>query len=156
MPISSRRESHLKQHGIDDTGVAHPHTGARLQTAQAAHVPGERLAKAVVVGQEGRFLMVVVPSDPPVHRGRLHEYLGEPVGLATEAELAGLCPDCEPGAVPPIGGAYALRTLVDRRLTDLPEVYFESGDHEHLVKISGARLADLMGSAEVVDVGQHL
>jgi Ala-tRNA(Pro) deacylase len=156
MPISSRLESHLKQQGIDYTLVAHPHTGASMQTAQAAHVPGERLAKAVVVGQEGRFLMVVVPSDHHVHLGRLHEYLGEPVGLATEAELAGLFPDCEPGAVPPIGGAYALRTLVDRRLTDLPEVYFESGDHEHLVKISGARLADLMGSAEVVDVGRHL
>ncbi len=95
-------------------------------------------------------------SDHHVHPGRRHEYLGEPVGLATEAELAVLFPDWEPGAGPPIGGAYALRTLVDRRLTDLPEVYFEPGDHEHLVKISGARLADLMESAEVVDVGRHI
>jgi Ala-tRNA(Pro) deacylase len=38
----------------------------------------------------------------------------------------------------------------------LPEVYFESGDHEHLVKISGAGFADLMRAAELVDVGRHI
>lgn len=156
MPISATLESYLQQQRIDYTLVRHPHTGASMHTAQAAHVPGDRLAKAVVVNQEGRYLMVVVPSDHHVHLGRLHEHLGAAVGLATEAELAGLFPDCEPGAVPPIGSAFALRTLVDRHLMDLPEVYFESGDHEHLMKVSGARFADLMESAEVVDVGRHI
>jgi Ala-tRNA(Pro) deacylase len=55
-----------------------------------------------------------------------------------------------------VGAAYELRTLVDRHLMNLPEVYFESGDHEHLIKLSGARFADLMRAADVVDVGRHL
>jgi Ala-tRNA(Pro) deacylase len=38
----------------------------------------------------------------------------------------------------------------------MPEVYVESGDHEHLMKISGARFADLLRAAEVVDVGRHI
>ncbi|NCC27543.1 MAG: YbaK/EbsC family protein [Gammaproteobacteria bacterium] len=156
MSISCTLESYLGEHRIDFNLVRHPHTGASMDTAQAAHVPGDRLAKGVVVNQDGHSLLVVVPSDYHVHLGRLHEHLGEPVGLATEAELAGLFPDCEPGAVPPVGAAYGLRTLVDRHLMSLPEVYFESGDHEHLVKISGAGFADLMRAAEVVDVGRHI
>ncbi|UHD14800.1 aminoacyl-tRNA deacylase [Thiocapsa bogorovii] len=156
MSIPSTLQSYLKEQSVDFALVRHPHTGASMDTAQAAHVPGDHLAKGVVVSQDGRYLLVVVPADYHVHLGRLHEHLGEPVGLATEAEVAGLFPDCEPGAVPPIGGAYALRTLVDRHLMNLPEVYFESGDHEHLVKISGDRFADLMRAAEVVDVGRHL
>ena len=156
MSIPCTLESYLKEQCIDYTLVRHAHTGASMDTAQAAHVPGDHLAKGVVVNQDGRYLLVVVPADYHVHLGRLHEYLGEPVGLATEAELAGLFPDCEPGAVPPIGTAYELRTLVDRHLMNLPEVYFESGDHEHLIKITGARFADLMGVAEVVDVGRHI
>jgi Ala-tRNA(Pro) deacylase len=156
MSIPCTLESYLKEQCIDFTLVRHPHTGASMDTAQAAHVPGGHLAKGVVVNQDGRHLLVVVPADYHVHLGRLHEHLGEPVGLATEAELAGLFPDCEPGAVPPVGAAYELKTLVDRHLMGLPEVYFESGDHEHLIKLSGARFADLMRAAEVVDVGRHI
>ncbi|RKT44784.1 aminoacyl-tRNA deacylase [Thiocapsa rosea] len=156
MSIPCTLESYLKEQCIDFTLVRHPHTGASMHTAQAAHVPGDHLAKGVVVNQDGRYLLVVVPADYHVHLGRLQQHLGEPVGLATESELAGLFPDCEPGAVPPIGAAYELRTLVDRHLMGLPEVYFESGDHEHLIKISGAGFSDLMRAAEVVDVGRHL
>jgi Ala-tRNA(Pro) deacylase len=45
------------------------------------------------------------------------------------------------------------RMLEEHRM---PEVYVESGDHEHLLKIAGARFADLMRAAEVVDVGRHI
>lgn len=156
MSISNRLESYLKEQCVQYSLVRHPHTGSSMDTAQAAHVPGDRLAKGVVVNHGGHYLLVVVPSDYHVHLGRLHAYLGEPAGLATEEELAELFPDCEPGAVPPIGVPYELRTLVDRSLLGLPEVYFECGDHENLVKMDGAQFATLLEGAEPVDVGQHV
>lgn len=79
MSISCTLESYLEEHRIDFTLVRHPHTGASMDTAQAAHVPGDRLAKGVVVNQDGHSLLVVVPSDYHVHLGRLHEHLGEAV-----------------------------------------------------------------------------
>ncbi len=156
MSVSRKLESYLKEHVIHYKAVRHPHSGSSLDTAQAAHVPGDLLAKAVVVRPEGRYLMVVVPSAYHVDLERLEGYLGEPVRLATEAELAQLFPDCEPGAVPPVGIAYEIRTLADRRLLGLPEIYFESGDHEHLIKVSGEQYAMLMEGAEEVDVGRHI
>jgi Ala-tRNA(Pro) deacylase len=77
------------------------------------------------------------------------------VGLATEQELVELFPDCEGGAIPPLGTAYRLVTLVDRDLLKQPEVYFESGDHEHLVKVTGQQFSSLLGDAEPVNVATH-
>jgi len=156
MPISRTLACYLKEQCIKFSLVPHPHTGSSMDTAQAAHVPGDLLAKAVVARSIGRFLLVVVPSAYHVDLERLQAHLGHPVELAAEADLVGLFPDCEPGAVPPVGVAYEIRTFVDRHLLGLPEVYFESGDHEHLIKLSGGQFALLMEGAEEVDVGRHI
>jgi Ala-tRNA(Pro) deacylase len=127
-----------------------------MATAAAAHVPGDRLAKAVIVQDGDGPLMVVVPSDYHVHLGLLHKHLNREVGLVTEDEVLKLFPDCDEGAVPPIGAAYGIPTLVDEALLDEPEVYLESGDHEHLVKVSGEHFRTLLADAERVQVGQHI
>jgi Ala-tRNA(Pro) deacylase len=51
--------------------------------------------------------------------------------------LTELLTDCAPGAVPPLGPVYGIETFLDEALTTLSEVYFESGDHQNLVKVSG-------------------
>jgi Ala-tRNA(Pro) deacylase len=82
--------------------------------------------------------------------------IGRAVGLAAESDLARLFPDCEPGAAPPVGAPYGLKTLVDRVVLEQPEVFFEAGDHEHLVRMDGASFKALLGDAKVVDVGRHI
>ena len=100
-------------------------------------------------------MMVVVPSDYHVHLGKLHQLLEREVGLATESELAQLFPDCDLGAIPPLGTAYKLITFVDRSLLNRPVIYFESGDHEHLIKVSGNEFAQLLGDAEAVNISRY-
>ncbi|MCG7869717.1 MAG: YbaK/EbsC family protein, partial [Candidatus Thiodiazotropha taylori] len=126
-----------------------------MESAGAAHIESEHLAKAVIVKEGDEYMMVVVPSDYHIHLGKLHKLLGREVGLATESELMELFPDCERGAIPPLGTAYRLITLVDSNLLNQNEVYFESGDHEHLIKVSGEEFAHLLGEAELVDVTRH-
>lgn len=156
MSIASTLESFLNEQSINYVLVQHSHTGSSMDTAQAAHIPGGHLAKGVAVNHEGRFLLVVVPSDYHVDLGRLQAHLGGTVAMATESQLTELFPDCDQGAAPPIGAAYGLRTLLDRSLKGCAEVYFESGDHEHLVKVSGDQFALLMQGAEEVDIGKHI
>ena len=156
MAISARLASYLEAQGVDYTLVPHPHTESSMATAAAARVPGDRLAKAVIVGDDQGWMMVVVPSDYHVHLGALHRHLGRTLGLATEPEAVGLFPDCDEGAIPPIGPAFDLRTLIDERLLSVPEVFFESGDHEHLVRVSGDQFRTLLAEAEPIDVGQHV
>jgi Ala-tRNA(Pro) deacylase len=156
MSIASTLKAYLDARSVTYTLVPHAHTGSSMDTAASAHVPGDRLAKAVIVRSEDDPLMVVVPSDYHVHLGLLHRHLGKEVGLATEAELASLFPDCEPGAVPTVGRAYGVRTLLDSTLLNEPEVYLEAGDHETLVRLTGDEFRALMEEAEAVDVGQHI
>lgn len=156
MITANKLEAYLVEHSIGYHLIPHPHSESSMFTAAAAHVPGDRLAKAVIVKAGDEYLMVVVPSSCHVHMGALHRKLGHDVGLATESELAGLFPDCDQGAVPPVGEAYGLRAVVDRGLLEEPEVYFEAGDHEHLVQISGQSFKTLQAGAEAVDVAQRI
>jgi Ala-tRNA(Pro) deacylase len=156
MSIATTLRTYLEGRAITYALVPHPHTGSSMDTAALAHVPGDRLAKAVIVQSQGEPLMVVVPSDYHVHLGLLHRHLGSEVGLATEQELSALFPDCEPGAIPVIGQAYGIRTLLDSTLLEEPELYLEAGDHETLVRVVGDDFRTLMEDAEPVDVGQHI
>ena len=155
MNIATKLQAYLDASSVDYDLISHPHTESSMVTAAASHVPGDRLAKGVIVKDGEDYLMVVVPSDYHVHLGDLHRKLGRDVGLATESELAGLFPDCDEGAVPPVGKAYGLRSLLDRALLEQPEIFFEAGDHEHLLKMSGQNFQALQAEAEVVEVARH-
>ena len=80
--------------------------------------------------------------------GLLRQQFGHAVVLASEAELADLFPDCETGAVPPLGTAWGVDTFVDESLLAEAEVYFEAGDHESVVRVSGDQFEKLLENAE--------
>lgn len=156
MAMSERLNVYLNQHHATFDLVAHPPSGTSLETAEAAHVPRDRLAKAVVVKERGNYAMVVVPSSQNVDLERLRERLHHRVDLASEAELTALFPDCSPGAIPPIGPAFHMATLWDSRLADRADVYFEAGDHEELIHVSALQFVDLMGDAQCGRFGQSV
>jgi Ala-tRNA(Pro) deacylase len=155
MSISSTVKSYIEKQAVPFEVIAHKHTRSSKESAGAAHVEHHHVAKAVIVKERDEYMMVVVPGDFHVHLGKLHQLLEREVGLATENELVQLFPDCEIGAIPPLGTAYKLITLVDRSLLNRSEIYFESGDHEHLIKVTGEEFAHLLGDAETVDVGRY-
>ena len=146
MPITL--EEFLSQHNASYDLIPHPHTGSSMETAEEAHVPGIQLAKAVVIRDGDQYLMVVVPSVEHVDMGLLRQQFGHSVVMASESELADLFPDCETGAVPPLGSAWGVDTYVDESLFAEPEVYFEAGDHESVVRVSGDQFEQLLEDAE--------
>jgi Ala-tRNA(Pro) deacylase len=158
MAMATRLRQYLKQHEADYKLVSHPHSGSSMESAEQAHVPGDALAKGVVVKEQGEYLLVVVPSDYHIELETLRRILKREVALAHEGELGRLFPDCELGAVPPIGEAYGLATLWDpsTSLGQLDRVFFESGDHEHLVAVSGEQFHELMAPAERAEFSHHI
>jgi len=146
--ISSTLNEFLKQQEVAFELIPHPHTGSSMDSAQQAHVPGNRLAKAVVLKGDGNYSMVIVPSVEHVDLAVLREQLGTGLELATEFELGELFPDCDVGAVPPIGPAWGMDTYLDECfLANDEEIYFEAGDHEDLVRVSGDQFRKLLGDA---------
>jgi Ala-tRNA(Pro) deacylase len=156
MPVAETLRNYLGSHGVNYEVVLHQHTGSSMETAEAAHIPGERLAKAVLVEDDNGYLMVIVPSTHHVDLGILHKALERPLGLATEAELAELFPDCEPGAIPALGPAYGIAAVWDSALAQEPEVYFEGGDHELVIRVSSEQFRQLLADAPQGRFSHHL
>ncbi|HIE69782.1 MAG TPA: aminoacyl-tRNA deacylase, partial [Planctomycetes bacterium] len=55
-------QQYLDDKHIDYDVLKHKRTCSLEGTAHASHVPGERLAKAVVLTREGGFVVAVVPA----------------------------------------------------------------------------------------------
>lgn len=135
--------------------VPHPRTYTSMETAEAAHIAGDRLAKAVLVRSEDGPLVVVVPSTHHVRLPALDERFGHSFDLATESDAQELFKDCDVGSIPPLGQAYGLPVVVDDVLLRQDEVYFEGGDHEQLVRVSGDDFRRLMAGADHGSFGRH-
>ena len=144
MGIAITLEQYLGENGIAYDCVEHAATTTSLRSAESSHIPGEHLAKGVLLKRRDGYILAVVPASRQVELEAVGAWLRQPVGLATEDEVAQLFPDCTPGAVPPIAAAYGLRSLVDERLESQGDVYFEAGDHRTLVHVSGEAFQALM------------
>ena len=110
---------------------------AAQRVAQALHVPGREVAKAVLLRSDEGYVLAVLPATRRVDLGRVRHYLGdESADLASEAELERLFPDCERGAVPPFGSLYHLETLVDESLAEDDQIVFEASSHEEAIRMA--------------------
>lgn len=144
MAMSLTLQKFLAQHGIAYEVLPHPYTVTSMNTASSARVPGDKLAKPVILEDEQGYIMAVIPANRHVKIGEIRHMLKRNIGLATESELQQLFPDCDLGAVPPIGQAYGMETIVDDSLIQAGDIYFEAGDHEDVIHIKGAAFRRLM------------
>ena len=155
MTIAQTVEKHLKDRGVNYDVITHSPTGSSSESAQRAHVSGDRIAKGVVVKDRGEYLLAVVPGEHYLDLKSLGEHLNRDLQMADESELGKLFVDCKEGAVPALGVAYGLTTLVDESLLNQPELYFEAGDHESLIHVQEADFEILMEGAEFSTFSHH-
>jgi Ala-tRNA(Pro) deacylase len=146
MTIAPILQKHLDQTVSYDT-IMHEPTMSSTRTAQACHVSGDCLAKAIVLRRNGGYMLAVLPASHHINLPDLRRQIGEEVDLADENEIKQLFPDCALGAVPPVGECYELEVIVDDSIQRPPEVYLEGGDHTTLVRMSQAQFARLMSDA---------
>lgn len=147
--IATRLKWYLDTHRICYEVVHHTHDDTSLGCARAAHVPGGRVAKCILLEDERGYLLAILPASCRLQLHRIRDDLKRDLELASEAELGLVFGDCEVGAVPPIGDAYGIPTLIDDCLLRMPDVYFEAGDHEDFVHMSGSAFGALLAR------GQH-
>jgi Ala-tRNA(Pro) deacylase len=144
MAIAETVKNYLVKKNVTYDQVYHPHSGSSHETAEASHVREDHIAKGVIVKDDSGYAMVVVPAINYVEMKHVRKELDRDLKLVAEEEFAKLFPDCEPGAVPPLGPAYKIETFLDEALTTLANIYFEAGDHEHLLHVSGEDFKTLL------------
>ena len=144
MAIALTLQRYLADNGIAYDLLPHHHTSSSMNTAQSAHIPGKNLAKSVILEDENGYLMAVIPATEHVKFRKVNHAVNRHMGMATESELESLFSDCELGAIPAVGEAYSMESIVDYKLENCSDIYFESGDHEELVHVKGSSFRKLM------------
>ena len=150
---------------LDEQGVRyqlwhHPTTYTSQDLAAAAHVPGERVIKPVVVDADGRFVMCALPACYRIDLDELRNSLhADKVRIVDEQTLGRLFPDIELGAEPPIGRLFGIPTVMDDTLaadsSDDAPVTFQAGTHEEAVTMS---LGDYrrIAQPDIAHFGRHM
>ncbi len=115
----------------------HPPVYTANRIAQTLHVPGQEMAKSVLLRTGHGYVLAVVPATHHVDLDDVRECLGEElVDMASEEDMDKVFPDCERGAMPPFGSLYQLPTLVDDSLAQDKEIVFEGQTHEDAIRMS--------------------
>ena len=155
MSIARRLRWYLNHSDVDYHLIHHSRTQSSRDTAHAADLPPSALAKSVLLEDERGYLVAVLPASRRVSFDKLEKKLHRRLELAGEAEISELFDDCDLGAVPPVGKAYRLETIIDEALQRPAEIYFEAGDHESVVEMSGMDFLSLFRGARFVDLSEE-
>lgn len=127
----------LREHKVKYTTISHTPAYTAQEIAAAAHVPGTKVAKSVVIKVDGKMCILVEPANCKVDLKALQQELGaRNVELAHEYEFEDIFPGCEVGAIPPVGELFDVDVYVDDVIKHQDEITFNAGNHSELIKMS--------------------
>jgi Ala-tRNA(Pro) deacylase len=134
MPLSERLRSFLESHQAEYTVTTHARAFTAREVAAAEHLRPREIAKTLVIFGDGAYLLVVIPASKLVDLYEVRPVLGlAQARLATEEEMGTLFPDCELGAMPPLGPVYGLTVYMDASLMGQDTIAFNAGTHTELM-----------------------
>lgn len=155
MTMASKVSQFLRDQSVDYQLIPHAHSQRSSETARSAHVREDQVAKAILLEDSQGYVLAVIPASASLDMRAIHDETGRRhLQMVQEQQLSRAFPDCELGALPPLGQAYGITTLLDNSLRHLDTVYFEAGDHEELVAMDGTIFARLFEGCQHCDLGK--
>lgn len=135
MPVQTLSK-YLDENHVRYVTIRHSIAYTAQQIAESAHVPGEELAKTVMVTLDGRLAMAVLRATDKVDLDLLRGAAGaNDAELATEVQFQGRFPGIEVGAMPPFGNLFDMPVYVDEALTHDARIAFNAGTHSELIQL---------------------
>lgn len=155
MEIATTLVNQLAKLGITYDIVKHAYSSSSLQSARAAHISPAKLVKSVVLEDDKGYVMALVPANHYVKIHEINMVYNRRMGLATEHELDRIFTDCDRGAIPPVGHAYGMSTVIDYNLDECDDVYIEAGNHTDLLHLKGSGFRKLMENSQHANICMH-
>src|SRR5918994_2132412 len=117
MTIPRSIEHFLGDQHVSYSVLHHRPAYTAQEEAALTHVPGRQWAKTVACFADDHPILAVVPASSLVDVDRLRTVTGaREIRLAVERDFEALYPDCETGAMPPLGPLYGQPVFVDQSL----------------------------------------
>ena len=154
MPLNKVR-AFLDEHHVQYVVISHSKAFTAQGIAAITHIPGQELAKTVIVKLDGALAMAVLPASFQVDLLALKKVVGvKDAALASEREFKQAFPDCETGAMPPFGNLYGVPVYVDETLRRDANIAFNAGTHLELIRMAFADFERLV-QPEVLEFSTH-
>jgi Ala-tRNA(Pro) deacylase len=137
MPIPTNISRYLDSQHVSYQSNRHSPAYTAQGIAQAQHLSGKKLAKVVMVVADNKLVMAAVPANCRVDLHRLGQLMSaKTTKLASEEQFKDVFPDCELGAMPPLGNIYHLDVWVDSALQLHNEICFNAGTHAETIQMT--------------------
>ncbi len=151
--IPERIDRYLKEHHLAYVHSTHVRAVTAQRFAAAEHVPGDRIAKPVVVNIDGELALAVVSARQKVDVEELRRALGaRKVELVPEPSFEGRFAPCEIGAEPPLR-MFGLPLYVDAALARASRLVMRGGTHEDAIEVDTAEWMRSEGATPVERLG---
>ncbi len=135
--LTPKLKQYLDESQVYYRAINHSVAFTAQETAEMAHIPGKDLAKTVIVKIDGKLAMIVEPCNLKLNLQLMEKLLkAKKVELASETEFQELFPECEIGAMPPMGNLYNMDVYVDEKLSEDDKIAFNGGTHTDLVEMA--------------------
>ena len=133
---SKKLKEFLDNNDIKYISIMHSLAFTAVDIAKSVHIPSKEMAKTVIVKNEGKLAMAVVPANYKVNLETLRQALdSDSLELATEQEFFSEFSDCEVGAMPPFGNLYDMDVYVAESLTEDEKISFNAGSHSEIIQM---------------------
>ena len=144
MAIPQRIRDYLESQNVSYEMIHHSQAFTAQEVAHSLHVSGKRCVKAVVAEGDHKIVIVVMPASHRLNFQELKSAMKvNQLEMLVESELVGLFPDCDIGAVPPIGNLYGIDVWVDRAVASTEKIVFCAGTHEDCIRMRYSDFAKL-------------
>jgi Ala-tRNA(Pro) deacylase len=149
MPVSRLKE-YLDRFRVKYFITYHSAAYTAMEIAAAAHIPGKKLAKPVMVRLDGELAMIVIPAPQRLNFKRLATETGcKNATLASEVDFQFAFPGCEIGAMPPFGNLWHVPVYVGASLVRDDYISFNAGSHTEVMTLA---FRDFMGLVEPTEI----
>lgn len=118
------------------------------ETAKEAHVPADKIAKCVMLEDEGGYVMVICPVTNRVKLERLYREINRQLHFASEQDLVDIQGETILDAMSSVSDIYDIEVVVDDALIDKSDIYFEASNGRKLVHLKADDLQHLFQNAE--------
>lgn len=134
--VYNRIERWLTEQAIEHRVLRHAPVFTSAEAAAVRGAPLASGAKALVCKADGQFAFFVVPADRKLANKQVRAGRGwKSFRFADRDEVLELT-GLKPGAIPPFGSLFGLKTLCDERLGEQPAINFNAGDHAISISMS--------------------
>jgi Ala-tRNA(Pro) deacylase len=135
--VFDRLHQFLQTGGVPFTLLRHEPVFTSEQAAAVRGVPLASGAKALII-KAGEFVLLVLPADRKLESRKARESLQvKSLRFASREEVEQIT-GLQPGAIPPFGSLFGLKTYCDPALMENATINFNAGDHAISIQMAPA------------------